>query len=146
MKLSLTIMATLGGFPLLSAPRLTFLLCSPPPPSPLLPKTWFRVSVLGWRTSWGDCSFLIPPLHIAVKWITMRHQPNQKLALAIMLCRAYYKYDILTWVEVGGSDRNFREGIYSLCSSLCWNTLRRVNKQTTCRQCSVNACVGSTEM
>lgn len=89
----------------------------------------------------GDWSFSMPPPHIASKCITVRHQRNQKLALAIMLCNAYYKYDILTWAKVGGSDRNGREGIYSLCSSLCYNTLRRVYKQRMLRQFSVNACV-----
>ena len=56
----------------------------------------------------GDWSASIPSLYIASKWITMRHQPNKKLALAIMPSSAYYKYDILTRVEVGGSDRNVK--------------------------------------
>lgn len=94
----------------------------------------------------GDWPFSIPPLYIASNCITVRQQSNQKLPLTIVLCSAYYKYDILTWIEVGGNNRNSGEGIYSLCSSLCWNTLRQVNKQTMLRQCSFNACVGSTEM
>lgn len=57
-----------------------------------------------------------------------------------------HKYDTLAWIKVGGRDRNFREDIYSLCSSLSWNALRPGNKQTTSRQYSVNASVGSTEM
>lgn len=51
-----------------------------------------------------------------------------------MPCNAYYKYDILTLVEVRGSDSNVRKGIYSLCGSLCTNALRRMSKQTMLSQ------------
>lgn len=106
-----------GGFPLLFAPCLTCHL------------------LLKMKDFFGECYFLIPPWHITLKWITKRYQPNQKLALAFMLCTGSFENDILACVVMGGNDRNFRGGVYSLYSNFLWNTPRRVKKQAMLSQC-----------